>query len=110
LSLGNPAIQNIVYKEVKMVEELRGTQLGIADCGFVAQGSPGEIVRRFVEHLRAEHEIDMPDVEEILKGKVGEDDVVKGKIDRGAWIVTQRLQEELDIRPPKSEEFWPPTG
>jgi predicted small metal-binding protein len=90
-------------------KEIRGKELGIADCDFVAHGSASEVVRQFVDHLRGEHEIDMPDAKKILEDAVSEDDVDEGRISRGAWIVTQRLQDKLDIVPKIPQESWPPT-
>ena len=92
------------------MKKVHAAQLGIADCDFAAEGNAGEIVNQFVDHLRAEHGIDMPDAKRILEDKVDQDDVVAGRIDRAAWIVTQRLQEKLGISQSGTEKPWPPTG
>jgi predicted small metal-binding protein len=90
--------------------KLDGKQLGIEGCDFVAEGTAGEVVRQFVDHLRDKHGIDMPDADQILQDEVSEEDVAEGRISRGAWIVTERLQDKLEIVPKGSSEPWPPTG
>ncbi len=43
--------------------------LGIAnDSTILEADSPGELVEKVVEHLRAEHDIDMPDADVIMGG------------------------------------------
>jgi predicted small metal-binding protein len=75
------------------MREIRcGEDLGIADCDFVARGeAPGEIMHEMVEHLREEHDMDLPDAEAILQGDVDETDV-----DDKIWMVVRRLREDLE--------------
>jgi len=93
-----------------MAKKLDGKQLGVEGCDLVAEGTAGEVVRQFVDHLRDKHGIDMPDADRILQDEVSEEDVAEGRISRGAWIVTERLQDKLEIVPKGSSEPWPPTG
>lgn len=48
--------------------EINCSDLGIADCTYTAYGeTAGDAVEDMVEHLRAEHDLNMPDADEILE-------------------------------------------
>lgn len=54
-------------------------ELGIADDSTVFEAeTPGELVEKVVEHLRAEHDIDMPDTDVIMAGAGGTTTMVVG--------------------------------
>jgi len=89
-----------------MTIELACTELGVEDCDFIASGeTPGEVVTQFVEHLESEHDIDMPDVDSILKDKMTTDEFLGGGFDEDAIMVVRRLQEKLGIEPELSLPF-----
>jgi predicted small metal-binding protein len=80
-----------------MMKRIESSDLGIQNCNFSASGeTAGEIVKEVVEHLRDEHDIDMPDVADILEGKVSED--LKHN-NPSAYLVVERLIETLNILP-----------
>ena len=81
-----------------MTKRIECIELGIKDCDFVAGGeTAGDVVREVVEHLRAEHDIDMPDADVILAGEVKEDPLET--IDPAVALVVERLTEALNIVP-----------
>jgi predicted small metal-binding protein len=85
------------------VKKIKCSELGVRDCDFVAKGeSAGEIVKEVVEHLRAEHDIDMPDTDAILAGEVGEDPVEV--VDKNVALIVKRLTTALNIVPPEEPE------
>ena len=80
---------------MKMIE---GSNLGIKDCNFVAKGeSAGDVVKQIVEHLRAEHDLDMPDADVILAGELSRDPLEI--VDPAVALIVERLTEALDIVP-----------
>lgn len=90
-----------------MSKKIKCSELGFQNCDFVAEGeTAGEVVREIVEHLRSEHDIDMPDPEVILKGKMTEGPFEQA--DKVTKLVITRLSEKLNIdvspedpKPPK---------
>lgn len=93
-----------------MTRKIECRELGIKDCDFVAKGeTAGDIVREVVEHLRAEHDIDMPDADVILAGEVDQDPFKM--VDRATALVVQRLVEALNIAPSEGPAMpKPPIG
>lgn len=84
------------------------SELGIQDCDFVAKGeTAGDVVKEAVEHLRAEHDIDMPDADVILAGKVSQDPLEM--VDPAVALIAQRLTEALNIVPAEGAEAPKPT-
>jgi hypothetical protein len=101
-----------------MIYKLSMADLGIANDSTVLTGeSPGELVERVVDHLRAEHDIDMPDADEIMgdfTGTSGLLGVPGGGFNSGqgviapvgagsdhptdAQLIVQRLRELLNLR------------
>jgi predicted small metal-binding protein len=74
--------------------------LGIKDCECVARGeTAGSVVEEIVEHLRDEHDLDLPDAEAILTGTIDEKYVIEGPMDPGTRMVLERLQEKLGLQP-----------
>ena len=74
------------------------SELGINDCDFTAVGeTASEVVRQVVEHLRAEHDIDMPDPDAIMAGEMEEDPLEI--VDPAVALVVERLTKALDIVP-----------
>lgn len=52
--------------------KLSMADLGVANDSTVLEAeTPGELVEKVVEHLRAEHDIDMPDADVIMGGTGG---------------------------------------
>jgi predicted small metal-binding protein len=82
-----------------MAYQVSCSDLGIAGCSFSAAGeTPGDIVREIVDHVRAQHAIDMPDADVILKGEIQEEEYYEG-VDPGARLIVKRLAELLGTRP-----------
>jgi len=53
--------------------------LGVANDSTVLEAeTPGELVEKVVEHLRAEHDIDMPDADIIMAGAGGTTTIAVG--------------------------------
>ena len=77
-----------------MTKEIRCEEdLGIPDCDLVVRSEvPGEIVNEVVDHLRENHDMDLPSAEAIIAGEVEEADV-----DEKVWLVVKRLDEELNL-------------
>jgi hypothetical protein len=65
------------------------------------------VVREVVEHLRAEHDIDMPDADMILAGEVKGDPLEI--VDPAVNLVVERLTEALNIVPVEGPEAPKPT-
>ena len=85
------------------MKKIKCSELGVRDCDFVAKGeSPGEIVKEVVEHLRAEHDIDMPDTDTILAGEVGEE--FTEVIGEEVTLIVERLTTALNVVPPEESE------
>jgi predicted small metal-binding protein len=91
-----------------MTKEVSCNQLGIKDCDFVAKGdAAGDVVKTMVEHIRSEHDIEMPDTDVILEGEVIEDPTEAVKPDR--TLIVKRLKETLNIAPPKGPDMPKPS-
>jgi predicted small metal-binding protein len=89
-----------------MTKRIKCSELGVKDCDFTVSGeTAGEVVGKVVEHLRAEHDIDMPDADVILAGGVRDDPLEK--LDPATALVIDRLKEALNIVPPESPETPP---
>jgi predicted small metal-binding protein len=57
-----------------MAVQVSCRQLGIQDCSFSASGAtPGDVTREVVDHIRAQHGIDMPDARAIMEGDLRAD-------------------------------------
>jgi predicted small metal-binding protein len=81
-----------------MAEELRCSDLGVAGCEYVARAAtPHEVVEDMVKHLRKNHDIDMPDAEEIMSGDYDETTGLGDALDEEARLVVKRMRETLDI-------------
>ncbi len=71
--------------------------LQIKDCDWTVEGeAPADVVEMAVKHLRNNHNLDVPDAENILEGDYDPDD-----LDEGARVVVQRLRETLNVQPAK---------
>ena len=91
-----------------MTKRIGCNELGIKDCDFTASGeTAGDVVIEVVKHLRAEHDIDMPDTDVILAGKVSQDPTKK-KVDPAVALVVDRLIEALNIVPAVAPELQKP--
>ena len=88
--------------------EIHGQDLGIEDCFFNARGETAEdVMEAMFEHLRQDHDLDMPPVEEVLGDKpVPQEalDLRRGAVvdpgfpaDEGVRLVIQRCLERLDL-------------
>lgn len=75
--------------------------LGVKGCDLVAEGeTPADVVEQVVEHLRSEHDIDMPDAEGILNKSILEPTHIPGaEPDKDVQLVVRRLREKLGIKP-----------
>jgi predicted small metal-binding protein len=84
------------------------SELGIKDCDFVAEGeTAGDVVGEVVEHLRAEHDMDMPDADVILAGEVDEGPLKM--VSPAVKLVVTRLTEALNIVPAEEPETPKPS-
>lgn len=73
-----------------------GEDLGIAGCEYVASGeTPGDVVRDVKEHLKDEHNVDLPETEAILEGREFDETVIGASED--ANIIVRRLREALAV-------------
>jgi predicted small metal-binding protein len=62
-----------------MAKEISCDELGIVGCDFIARGeTAGDVVEQVVQHLHSEHDIDLPDADAILEGRVGDNPNVVG--------------------------------
>jgi hypothetical protein len=97
--------------------ELNMVDLGVANDSTVISGeSPGELVEKVVDHLRSEHNIDMPDAEVIMGDSTGTPGLLGvptagftsgqaaiapigagGDRDADAQLIVQRLRELLNL-------------
>jgi predicted small metal-binding protein len=90
-----------------MTKEIKCSELGIKDCDFIAAGeTAGDVVSQVVEHLRAEHDIGMPDADAILAGEAALER--RGVLDGATVLVVERLTDALNIVPPKGPELPKP--
>jgi predicted small metal-binding protein len=95
-------------KEERGMKKIECSELGIEDCDFVAKGeTAGDVVKEAVEHLRAEHDVDMPDADVILAGKVSQDPLEM--VDPAVALVVQRLTDALNIVPAEGAETPKPS-
>jgi predicted small metal-binding protein len=86
--------------------EVRGADLGIADCDYVAEGEDAKaVVDQMAAHLEEEHGIEMPDADVVLGDYPNTADLLlavkeafTGGADRETQMVVQRLREELEIQ------------
>jgi predicted small metal-binding protein len=85
------------------MEKVKCSELGILDCDFTATGeTAGDVVEQVVEHLNEEHDLDMPDADMILTGKVDEGTLKMLK--PAAVLVIERLTEALNLIPLRAPE------
>ena len=85
--------------------EVRGADLGIANCDFVAQGEDARtVVAQMVDHLEEEHDIDMPDPDVILGDYPDTttlleilNEVFSGRQDEETELVVRRLRQALNV-------------
>lgn len=79
-----------------MTFKIKGSDLGVKNCDFVAAGeTPQDVVEQMVTHLREEHDIRMPDEDVILTGGEGEWEAQEE--DAGAAVIVKRLREALEL-------------
>jgi predicted small metal-binding protein len=96
--------------------ELSCEEIGIADCDYVARGeTAGDIVDDMVEHLEDQHDIALPDPDDIMSYASGDEDLDALDLDIGlseeARIVTERIRNELNPAGPDDEvevDVFPP--
>lgn len=80
-----------------MAIELSGQDLGIANCDWSATGeTPADVIEQMVNHLRQEHDIDMPKTETIMEGRATDDPIMEDVDDRVRLII-RRIHAELDM-------------
>ena len=88
------------------MRKVRGTDLGIVDCDFVAEGEDAKaVVDQMASHLEEEHGIEIPDADVVLGDYPNTADLLlavkeafTGGADRETQMVVQRLREELEIQ------------
>ena len=73
-------------------------ELGVYECDYVARAkTPAEAAKQIVEHLRSEHGLHLPDVDEILGGRSLVDRLSGGRLGKDEALVMQRLRERLHV-------------
>ena len=88
--------------------EVSCKELGIVDCTFSASGqTAGEVLEKMITHLRSEHDLDMPEAEEILSNPKKPEDLTlvvpeiwitrHPRMDEEVRLVTERLVEKLNL-------------
>jgi predicted small metal-binding protein len=88
--------------------KIKCSELGVKDCDFVAKGeTAGDVVKQVVDHLRAEHDIDMPDADTIMDGELKEEPLEM--VDPDVKVVAERLTAALDIVPSEEAEHPEPS-
>ncbi len=89
-----------------MSKKIKCKELGFQGCDFIAEGmTSGDVVKEIVEHLKNEHDINMPDADVILKGRMSDNPFTP--VDKATELVIERLTEKLNINMPDGSE--PPT-
>jgi len=91
--------------------EISCASLGIVGCQQKFHGeTAGEVIDKVSDHLRAEHDIDLPDRDVILRGSedLGAEAIVDRFMTMGytkrAVLVMRRLRELLNVRAPNEDE------
>lgn len=91
--------------------EISCDALGIVGCHRTFRGeTAGDVVDQVSDHLRSEHDIDLPDRDVILRSDEGIDvDAMADRIlsmgySKKAVLVMRRLRELLDVRAPEEGE------
>jgi predicted small metal-binding protein len=86
------------------MKEIRGGDLGIVNCDYVARGEDAKaVVKDLVAHLKEVHDINMPNPKIILDPDREQGLLYKivkafsGRRDRGAELIVHRLRTALDI-------------
>ena len=88
--------------------EVHGKDLGVEGCIYNASGETAEeVMKDMFDHLRKDHDIDMPPAEDILENRTMPSEAVdfhRGAAvdpslprDEGVRLVIQRLLEQLDL-------------
>lgn len=81
-----------------MDKELHCSELGVEDCDLVARGeTAGAIVREIVQHLRQEHDLDLPGADEILAEDMDMETLSEQQ--PAVYLIVKRLRQELEIQP-----------
>ena len=91
--------------------EISCESLGVVGCHRQFHGeTAGEVVDKVSDHLRSEHDIDLPEREVILRSSESLD--AQAMVDRfmgmgyskKALLVMRRLRELLNVRAPREDE------
>lgn len=78
-----------------MTKKISCKELKVEGCHHTAQAaSSGAALEEMVEHLRKEHDIDLPEAEEILEG-----DFDPQAWDESTNLLITRMREELNLPP-----------
>ncbi len=88
--------------------EVSCEELGVIDCDYEARGeTPGDVLKKMVDHLQTVHDMDIPDAEEILKNPQhpGESVLILPELwvkkypqmDEPVRLVTERLINKLNL-------------
>jgi predicted small metal-binding protein len=76
-----------------MAMELKCEDLNVKNCSFVVQGETArDIIKETTKHLRKDHGINLPDVQEVLEGRDLD------KLEDGTRLLVERLRWVLGIR------------
>jgi len=93
------------------MKKLTCRELGVTDCDYTATGkTAGDVVHEIVKHLRAEHDMNMPDADVILAGKANQGTLKM--LDPSVSLVIERLTSALNLIPLTAPEkpMKPPPG
>ncbi|MHB1294036.1 MAG: DUF1059 domain-containing protein [Anaerolineae bacterium] len=84
--------------------EIQCADLGIAECHGVFRGeTPADAIEELRKHLRAEHDIDLPEADIILKSdpnwrfKDAVDDLMRDDYDEEEIIIVERLRTMFKV-------------
>ncbi len=76
-----------------MEYRVTGKQVGVNGCTYTAKGSTaGEAFTQMLTHLRDEHDLELPDPEDVLENRSDE-----STWNRAAQLIIQRLRERLHL-------------
>ncbi len=88
-----------------MAIEIACSDLGIADCDFVARGeTPADVVNQLARYLRKEKGINLPDTDVILQGDVGDTNAPTEAEGKAVVELVKRIRSRLHVGPELAAE------
>jgi len=78
-----------------MIKQIKCKDLGFEGCQFRTRGATAEaVLQEIVEHLRAEHDVDVPDADVVLEALLEDGEL---EVDEEVRPIVQHLFSKLDI-------------